>query len=847
MENKEKLIIIDGNSLIYRAFYALPLLTNLKGEYSNAIFGFANELVKIIAEFKPTHMVVCFDVSKHTFRTDLFDGYKATRKPMPEELASQLEPIKKMLGLMGIKILEKENFEADDIIGTVAKRSKISSLILTGDRDSFQLIDEKTSVCFMKRGISDFVIMTPENIKSEYGVLARQVVDLKALQGDSADNIPGVAGIGPKTAIELIEKYDNLDNIYANIYNISAKVSNKLSEQENMAKLSKQLATINTDVDISFNLDDFLLTFPFPRKLIEFFDYYNIRGLVKKEELFQNEEENIETKILTKTAKNIQEFKNLLDFYKNYDKIAVFCDEKNLHLSFGDCEIIAQTSIGNLTGFALKDCFFELEKIFKDSQKIIILRDAKAFFHYLDNAQILLPENYFDVSVATNACEGIVIKYLDDIFSFYGNDKNFPAYSLFADMIELEKKIKEMGVEDLIYNTEFKLVKTLFEMERRGFCVDKTMLVELETQYKKKIEVLLSQIKTQAQCDFNVNSPKQLAEVLYEKLHLPNLHKSSTSAEVLEELLGMHEIIPLLIEYRKASKFYGTYISALFDHIDADGKVRTNFNQSLTSTGRLSSNEPNLQNIPIRSDEGRQIRSLFVADKPDRVLVDADYSQIELRILADLSDDDFYITAFKNGEDIHTKTAQEVFGVDKNGVTDVMRRVAKVVNFGIVYGISEYGLSTDLKVSNKEAKKYIDDFYKIHSNIDKYMQDQIAFAKENGFVKTAGGRIRKINDINARSFILRSRAERMAQNMAIQGTAAEIIKIAMNKVEEKLSKSGLDAKLIMQVHDELVVECASGVEEKVKDILKAEMESAVKLKVPLTVSVNSGYRWGEIH
>lgn len=846
MEDK-KLVIIDGNSLVYRAFYALPILTNLKGEYSNAIYGFAMELVKVINELKPTHMAVCFDVSKHTFRNDLFGEYKATRKPMPEELLLQLEPIKKMLRLMNIKMFEKENFEADDLIGTIAKKSMMNALILTGDRDSFQLIDDKISVCFMKKGLSEYTILTPENIKSEYGVNANQVIDLKALQGDSADNIPGVAGIGPKTAVELIENFGSLDGVYGHIAELSQRVSNKLNENRVMAYLSKELATIKTDVDIDFNEDDCELSFPFTKKLMSFFEYYNIRSLSKKTGLY-TDDELASNEVEIKRIGSISELAEYLKLNSHAKAIAFFVNNKTIYSSFGDCEIVCDVASDACDGeWCFSGVLKEFNPFFENNQCQKIFCDAKEMFYLLVNNGIAIPNNFFDVSVALNVCEGVAIKTHDDVFEVLGNDKAVPAVSLFKDKQTLEAQINELNIKDLVYNVEFELVKTLFAMERRGFKVDIDAITNLERIYKEKVDRITQQIYELVGHPFNINSPKQLAVVLFDELHLPNMHKSSTSADVLESLLGMSDVIPLLIEYRKASKFYGTYITAMLDHIDDDGKIRTNFNQSLTTTGRLSSNEPNLQNIPIRSEDGREIRSMFVADYPNRVLIDADYSQIELRVLAHLSDDEFFINAFNNNEDIHNKTAQEVFGVGAGDVTDIMRRVAKVVNFGIVYGISEYGLSSDLKISSKEAKKYIEDFFKLHRNVDLFMKEQIAFAKENGYAKTMFGRIRRIPEINAKNFMVRSHGERVAQNMSIQGTAAEIIKKAMINVERKLIDRGLDAKLIMQVHDELVIECSREVEVAVKEIVKREMENVVALKVPLIASVNSGYRWGDIH
>ena len=849
MENK--LVIIDGSSLFYRAFYALPPLTNLKGEYSNAIYGFANEVIKIIQDFKPTHMVVCFDISKHTFRTDIFDGYKATRKPMPTELASQIPGLKEMLKIMNIKLIEKEGYEADDLIGTISKKYNTQSIIFTGDRDSFQLIDKLTSVCYMKKGISVYELLTDKNIKDFYGVEASQVVDLKALQGDASDNIPGVAGIGPKSATDLINEFKTLDNVYANLDKIKEGVANKLKANKDNAYLSQTLATIKTDIALNETLDDFKIDFPFDRELLTFFERFNIRSLTKRAEIYKAESQSKISQNLQQINKieSLDELKKLVLDNQKADKIALYrAKNGELHFSLSGEEYVVFPP-ADLFSIALndEDVLAELKPILENKNVTKVYLDAKKMFYFLKDCKIKIDSNIFDISVATNCVRGIVIKNNDDVFEYFGNNKNLPASSLLADFEELKGDITTDKLKDLVYNVEFKLIFTLFEMEQRGFKIDQKMLDTLEEQYKTKMERLVEKIYSLAGCEFNVNSPKQLAYVLFDKLSLPKSSKGSTSADVLESYLGMHDIIPVILEYRKASKFYGTYLAGMREHIEADGAVRTNFNQALTATGRLSSSEPNLQNIPIRSEEGREVRSLFTASKEGNVLVDADYSQIELRVLAHLSDDEFYLRAFKNNEDIHNKTACEIFRVEPNQVTDVMRRIAKVVNFGVVYGISEYGLSGDLKITAKEARNYIEEFFRIHPNIDKFMKNEINFAKENGFVLTDGGRKRLITDIKSNNFNVRTRAERIAQNTCIQGTAAEIIKKAMNAVEEKLVKSGLKAKLIMQVHDELVVDCPKDEVSEVEKILTSEMEGAYKLKVPLKVNLSVAYRWGEAH
>ena len=852
-KQNEKLVIIDGNSVLYRSFFALPLLTNIKGEYSNGIYGFANEIIKVITEMKPTHIVVAFDVSKITFRNEIYADYKATRKPMPSELASQIPYLKEMLNLMGIKMLEKQGLEADDIIGTIAKRFDVPTLILTGDRDSFQLIDDTTKVCFMKKGLSEVSVMTKDNLKAEYGVEPWQVVDLKALQGDSADNIPGVMGIGPKTAIDLISKYNTLDGVYEHIDEIKGKLQERLISNKEMAYISQKLAKINTNVDIDCTLDECKYIFPFSLNVKPFFERFSFRSLLKKEDLFRAEpdEQEVEQNAFNENLINVESINQLKKIIQNNkDKnIALYLNQNNcLHFSFGDKEYTHNKNIDLLNaGLTIEEISHELKNILEDDKILKIFYDAKSMFYLLKQNGIKISKNVFDVAIAMNVCEGIVVKDINDIFDYYKQNKNIPALNLIEDFNKLSNAITNNNVQKLYYEIEIPLIFTLFNMELRGFKADLNTLNDLSEQYNKQISFIASEIYKMVGHEFNLNSPKQLATVLFDELKLPKSSKLSTNVDVLEKLKDKHDIIPLLLEYRKDMKFYSTYLVAMKEHIDKNGFVHTNFNQYLTATGRLSSSDPNLQNLPIRTDEGRAIRSIFTANCEDNVLVDVDYSQIELRVLAHLSNDEFYIKSFANNEDIHTNTACEVFNVPKELVTSRMRRIAKVVNFGVVYGISQYGLSQDLNISAKEAKQYIDGFFKLHPKIDEFMKNQIAFTKEHGYAKTLFGRIRKIPDINASNFMVRSRAERVAQNLCVQGTAAEIIKIAMNNVEKKLSAGNYNAKLIMQVHDELVVDCPKNEAEKVAKLVQAEMERAVLLLVPLKTDVEIAFRWGDAH
>lgn len=846
---KNKLVIIDGNSIMYRSFYALPLLTNVKGENTGAIYGFANELVKVITSMNPTHLAVAFDVSKTTFRTEIFKDYKATRKPMPEELASQMPLVKLMLESINIKVLEKKGLEADDIIGTIAKRFDEETLILTGDRDIFQLVDKSTSVCFMKKGLSDVLVINEGNLKTEYGVYAHQVADLKALQGDTADNIPGVPGVGPKSANTLIEKFGSIDGVYEHIDELSGKLKENLVNGKELAYMSKTLATINTKVDIDCTLDDLTFDFPFKAETKALFERFAFRSLLKRDELFDlTSKPAVSAQDVPVTAvQSVVEIKSLIE-QKKPTEIGIFIAGNVLNFSFGDSEFTHTEVVDLLSGgVCLQEVIEALKPLLLDEKVLKIFYDVKNARYQLASLGIDLGDNVFDVSIATNLCEGVVIKSSEDVFDYFGENRNTPANSLVLCAHKLIENLEKMGLNKAYYEVELPLSKTLYKMERRGFKVDINRLNELSKQYEQTLDMLEKRIYELAGRAFNINSPKQMGEVLFNELGLPKSAKMSTSVDVLEKLKGQHDIIPLILDYRKASKFYGTYLAGMRAHIDSQGFVHTNFNQTLTATGRLSSSEPNLQNLPIRSEEGREIRSIFTASKEGRVLVDADYSQIELRVLAHFSGDDNYISAFNSGTDIHSKTASEIFGVPPEMVLPRMRRVAKVVNFGVVYGISQYGLSQDIGVTPFEAKSYIDGFYRAHPKIDEYMKKEVDFARENGFTKTLFGRIRKIPEIKASNFMVRSRAERVAQNMCIQGSAAEIIKVAMNNVEARLNREKLDAELIMQVHDELVVDCAKEIAPKVEAILKEEMVNAVQLGVPMVVDAQTAYRWGDAH
>ncbi len=839
----DKLVIIDGNSLFYRSFYALPLLTNANGEYSNAVYGFAVQIVRIINDIKPTHIAVAFDAGKHTFRNDLYSGYKATRKPMPSELRSQLEPLKKMLKLMNIKMCEKPELEGDDVVGTLAKRFKdIQTLIFTADRDTLQLIDDTTSVYFTKKGTTELKIVDKQVLLEEQGITPSQVIDVKALQGDTSDNIPGVAGIGEKIAKNLVIKYGNLDGIYSNIDQITGKMREYLINGKDNAYLSYNLAKIKTDIDVDCNLEDCKYIFPFTPGVYEFFKNYQFKSLLKRPELFA---ENSEIKAVKtyelKEISNISDFEDFAEIFNKVDKFAAYIQKESINFSDG------------ITEFALLNDFWQqnnqakayILELFTNSKKKILF-DCKVFMHFLHQYSIKLGENVFDLSIAKHLVDGVSVKSAADII-VDDEDNNSPASVIYNLEPEYFEALKTLNMEELYYKIELPLTRVLFDMEVTGFKVDLDVLDSLSIKYRQELSGLESQICELAGEKFNVNSPKQLADILYNKLGLKHGKKMSTAAETLETLKDAHPIIPLILRYRKVAKLNSTYIEGFRPHIDSNGIVHTSFKQTLTNTGRLSSAEPNLQNIPVRSEDGKEVRSMFVARTKDCVLVDADYSQIELRLLAHMSGDEYFINAFKHNDDIHALTASHVFGCDIKDVNKDMRRIAKVVNFGIIYGISEFGLATDLNIKAKEAKKLIDEFYFSHPKVKQFMENAISNAKETGRANTLLGRSRKMLEITSSNYMVRSMAERAAQNMPLQGTAADIVKIAMIKVSQKLKEQNLKAKLILQVHDELIIDTPNAEESIVKQLVKDCMESAYNLAVPLTVDVASSYRWSDGH
>lgn len=847
-----KLMILDGNSIVNRAFYGVHNLTAPDGTPTNGIYGFLAILERLLADIKPDALCVSFDLKAPTFRHKAFDGYKAQRKGMPEELAVQMPILKECLDLMGIKRYELEGYEADDILGTVSVKCAEKNwdcVIVTGDKDSLQLVNESTTVCNVKTrmGHTETILYTPEVFREEYGFEPALLVDLKALMGDSSDNIPGVPGVGEKTAMDLVRRYGTIDKIYEKLSELDIKegVRKKLIAGEESARMSYWLATIAKDIPLEFEPENNVWNHNFSSELYEKFSVLGFKKFIEKWGLGSAEEELADI-LPIMAAENEEAVEALIDAVKSAEKISVELLDglDSIEIYDGSKLYKASFSYGANKYAELLNTVFcpDIKKIGHNVKSMMNLLSAEGFGaegFIFDTAlaAYLLDSNSSDYELSR-----IVPKYLGTSLS--GSRAVYELHSV------LDKELRSMGMEKLYYDIELPLCKVLSEMESAGFFVDRKALYEFGESLTENIARLQQSIWRHAGHEFNINSPKQLGEVLFEELMLPSGKKTktgwSTNADVLEKLKGKHPIVEEILEYRMLAKLKSTYADGLLKVISDDGRIHTNFQMTVTATGRLSSTEPNLQNIPIRKKLGAQIRRMFVAG-PDMVLVDADYSQIELRLLAHISDDIAMQEAFLSGEDFHTHTASKVFGVALEDVSPTLRSRAKAVNFGIVYGISAFSLAQDIGVFPNEAKAYMDAYLEKYQGVKQYMHDIVLKAKELGYVDTIFGRRRYLPELKSSNFNLRSFGERVALNMPVQGAAADIIKLAMVNVHRRIKEEELKARLILQVHDELIVECPSAEAERVKELLIAEMENAVKLSVPLTVDAHIGYSWAEAH
>ena len=827
----DKFLIVDGNSIANRAFYAMPYLSNREGKPSGAVYGFANILIKLILQEKPSHIAVAFDHARKTFRNDIYADYKGQRKPAPPELIAQFPLIKDMLGKMGVKTYEFENIEADDIIGTIVKNSSCPKILLSGDRDLFQLIDNNTIVWFPRKGVSEVDKVTLSNLKETFGVAEPyQVVEAKALMGDSSDNIPGVKGIGEKTAQSLIEKYNDLDGVYKNLDIIKGKIAQRLANDKDNAYMSKLLATIKTDCDINFNIDECKFAFPFSQEVYQFFKSMDFNSLIRNDMLFDKlsilEIKRTKTQKVSLTVEALNKIceQKTGIFCYNFSNMTFYCGEGEIYFLDHNYDMFSSPLSFEQVCLGLK-CIFEDQKILK------LTFSSKEDMHILDKFGIEL-NNFIDLAVQN---------YVINAGSRLSND-NIEVDEYLSLHNLFNKQIEELGVENIYRDIEVPLIKVLKNMEDYGFKINENRLDELSSELENKLSLLQKEIFVEADEEFNINSPKQVAHILFEKLGIKsyNNRKQSTSVEVLDELRYI-PIVAHILDWRKVSKLKNTYIDVYKNICQNTGPIiHTRFNQTLTSTGRLSSSEPNLQNIPTRNEEGRELRKLFISKFEGGKITSADYNQIELRLLADMSGEEHLIEAYKKGDDIHTITASQIFGVDVKDVTADMRREAKAVNFGIIYGISDYGLSQNIKSTVMQAKKYIESYFDRYPKVKNFMNDNVAYAKEHGLIKTKFGRVRKIPEISSSKYLVRTFGERVAMNMPLQGTASDIIKMAMNDVFEEFENRKLKSQLILQIHDELIVDTFPGEEDIVKEILTDKMQNVTTLKVPLLVSVGQG-------
>jgi len=906
-----KIMILDGNSLLFRAFYAMPPLKTKKGQYTNAVYGFLSMMYKLIDTYSPDYICTAFDPKKPTFRHEQYKDYKAGRAKAPDELIQQFKLIRDVLEVHNIKCIEIEGFEADDVAGTIACEAENKGAevyLITSDKDYLQLISKNIKVLLTKKGATNIHEMDEQTFFDEYGIKPAQFVDLKALMGDQSDNIPGVSGVGEKTALKLIQEYGSLDLVYENIDEIKGKLKEKLEGDKIQAYMSQTLARIIKDIPVDFDLEEFRLLEPDNNKLAELYDELEFRNFKKRlkesstetqtdsqmsmfDKVSEDKEKDVDLNNVILNEKLIyvdkkEEIAQITFKVKESKKAAIkfLLDgprslySKAISLGISDCK--GTIFYINFNEIEEKFVLESLKEVFESSDIVKIGHDIKSEVIYLMKNNIWINNIGFDSAIGkylldpsetSYSIDKIAYEYLKQENSreedYLGTGKNKLSFkeieqdkckeylSNYINTVvktegKISEEIKEFNMFNLFKEIELPLIEVLSYMEYEGFKVDLDMLNKLGLHFAEKISSLEEKIYSLSGEKFNINSPKQLSVILFEKLGLTVIKKTktgiSTDVEVLEKLKSEHEIVVHIIEYRQMVKLNSTYVEGLKNVTDADThRVHSIFNQTIAATGRISSTEPNLQNIPIRTNEGRELRKAFVAEE-GYVLCDADYSQIELRVLAHLADEDKLIEAFQNGEDIHTKTASEVFKVKKEDVTSEMRSRAKAVNFGIVYGISDYGLSRDLDIPRKESKIYIENYLSYYKNIEKYMKDIVEQGKNDGYVETYFGRRRYIPELASRNFNIRSFGERIALNTPVQGTAADIIKKAMVNVYNKLKNNKMKSKLILQIHDELIIEAHLSELEEVKKMLKEEMENVVdKFKVHLDAEVNVGGSWYE--
>ena len=878
-----KLMVIDGNSLINRAFYGIRMLTTKDGQPTNAVYGFVNILLKLLDEEKPDALCVTFDRKAPTFRHLAYEGYKAQRKGMPDELAAQLPVLKDVLAAMNIPRYELDGWEADDLIGTIAARDTAAgweTVIVTGDKDSLQLVSDATRVKLVstRMGQTTTKEMTPETFREAYGFDPVHIVDLKALMGDTSDNIPGVKGIGEKTAMDLIQRYQSVEAIYADVEGVEAKpaVKKKLTEGEEQARMSYDLATIRCDAPIDFSPEDARRREPDGPALYELFLALEFNKLIDKMGLSGGPAAGRADKpaagaVRQERVTDRVRMEELVEQWRREPWVAV--------LALPSLDVVAVAWDGGaraaLCAADRLEGYNELLRALFSGEIQKVSHNVKDLMHLLLDEGLSTDGFCFDTALAayllsptdgSYELEKLGITYFNQEFP---KAKEYLAPDAFGPLADpagpaeamcahaalaaalyraLAPKLEELDMHELYYGLELPLCPVLAEMERAGMLVDRRALADFGILLDGRIQADEALIYELAGEEFNINSTQQFGRILFDKLGLPPVKKTktgySTNADVLEKLRDKHPIVEAVLDYRQLAKLKSTYVDGLTKVIAADGRIHTSFQNTVTATGRLSSTEPNLQNIPVRTELGAELRKMFVAPA-GRVLVDADYSQIELRLLAHIAGDEHMIAAFRAGEDIHTVTASQVFGVPPEQVTHEMRRRAKAVNFGIVYGISDFSLSQDIGVTRAEAKAYMEKYFEKYSGVHAYMTQVVERAKADGYVSTLMGRRRWLPELKSSNFNLRSFGERVALNMPIQGTAADLIKKAMLHVDGRLRREGLEARLVLQVHDELIVECPEGEAEQVQRLLAEEMEHVAELAVPLTAEAHAGKSWAE--
>lgn len=889
-EQTPKLMLIDGNSITYRAFFALPPLSNAAGQFTNAVFGFTQMLLKMLQDEKPTHVAVAFDAGKQTFRHGIYESYKGTRQKTPSELSEQFPLVRQVLDAFGILTIEMPNFEADDLIGTlsrIADTEGIETLVVSGDKDLLQLVSDKVHAILTKRGITEVDRYDTQGVYERYSLTPAQIIDLKSLMGDTSDNIPGVPGVGEKTAIKLLQDYPTLEDILNHIDEIpGAKLKERLREHEDLARVSKELATINREVPLELTVEDLRYNGYDATAVKKVFMQLEFKSLVDKisraietSTKNDNQRELLDSGLQERTADSVYESTQVV-YIKTRDQLGEMLSDLTDAIGLLPDYDQDDYQTANLSGFAVgtreRAYYISLEEDIdvtdlrslwtEEFAKTVF--DLKALIVLLDGhgQSIQKTGRWFDVMIAAyllNPSDGEI--HLSDLVerelhvTFHlpkpgqtGREEVLARLSMTLPDLKksLEAGLGSQELDDLYTRVEAKLACVLAKMEALGFSVNADWLRNFGHELESQLTHLTQSIYDMAGVEFNINSPKQLGDILFDKLGLPAVKKTktgySTSADVLERLAPYHDIVAQILEFRQIMKLNSTYVEGLLKVIrPKTGRVHTRFHQTLTATGRLSSSEPNLQNIPIRMEEGRKLRQAFEPTYPDWVILSADYSQVELRILAHLSGDEALIDAFRQGMDIHTRTAADVFEVKPEEVTSLMRRQAKAVNFGIVYGISDYGLAQNLNIPRAQAGEFIKGYLEKFPGVSRYMKEIVENAKKQGYVTTLLNRRRYLPDIHSRNFNLRSFAERTAMNTPIQGTAADIIKLAMVRIDEALTESDISARMLLQVHDELIFECPKSELQTLTQIVEENMENALTLNVPLKVDIHSGKTWYE--